>query len=292
MRKEFKNIINKHFESNEELFLILGDIGVYGFEEIIKKYPERAINIGILEQSMVGTIAGFSKLGILPIVHSIAPFLVERAFEQVKLAVGYHDSNCRLVSIGASYDYINLGPTHHCPADIAILSTIPNLQIIIPASPSDFVTLFEESLTHKAPIYFRLTDNYCDYNGPVQYGKCRLLNESTNKSELILSIGPMLHTAELMAQKLGFTHINCTSLLPFDDEIFNKYLQKSGIIHVIEPFFEGSSFRSLFKLNVLHKLNFYGFSNKFQSLCGSYKTLIEKNNLDLNSLIERYYEQK
>ncbi len=236
MRKEFRLIVNEVFESRKDLFLLLGDIGVFGFNDIISKNPKRAINIGILEQSMIGMVAGLSRAGFMPIVHSIAPFLVERAYEQIKLAVGYHNSNCRLVSIGASYDYINLGPTHHCPSDVAVLSTIPNLQIVVPASASDFRTLFKSSLDLKAPIYFRLSDNASKFDGPVEYGKCRLLNKTSNRSELILSVGPMLDVAELMAKKLNITHLNCTTLAPFDPSSLSAHLDAGGSLHVIEPY--------------------------------------------------------
>jgi transketolase len=290
MRKQFILAVNDAFEVRKDLFLLLGDIGVFGFNQLLSKHSDRAINIGILEQSMVGIVAGISKAGFIAIVHSIAPFLVERAFEQIKLAVGYHNSNCRLISIGASYDYVNLGPTHHCPSDVAILSTIPNLHIIIPASANDFRILFDKSLTLNAPIYFRLTDNASKYQGIVEYGKCRILHKSSNKSELILSIGPMLDVAELMAKKLNITHINCTTLNPFDSEEVHKHIDVGGKIHIIEPYYEGSSYMSIGKELVLYKLKFYGYIKKFQGECISWDSLLNLNNLTINKLIDKYNE--
>jgi transketolase len=291
MRNKFKLIVNEVFESRKDLFLLLGDIGVFGFNDLLKRYPQRAINIGILEQSMVGLVAGLSKAGLIPIIHSIAPFLVERAFEQIKLAVGYHDSNCRLISIGASYDYINLGPTHHCPSDVAILSTIPNMHIVVPASAMDFERLFKESLDIKAPIYFRLTDNDSKYEGEVEYGRCRLLHKSSNKLELILSIGPMIDLAESFAKELNVTHLNCTTLTPFDCKSLFDHLDAGGKLNIIEPYYEGSSFLIISKFVECFKLRFYGFKRNFQGTCGSFNKLMEANSLTLDTLRERYYER-
>lgn len=292
MRKEFRLVVNKVFETRKDLFLLLGDIGVFGFNDIIAKNPERAINIGILEQSMVGMIAGLSRAGFMPVVHSIAPFLVERAYEQIKLAVGYHNSNCRLVSIGASYDYINLGPTHHCPSDVAILSTIPNLHIVVPASASDFRSLFEASLDLKAPVYFRLSDNASKFDGQVEYGKCRLIHKTPGRSELILSIGPMLDVADSMAKKLNITHLNCTTLSPFDFDALTANLDVGGKLHVIEPYYEGSSFISIGKFIEPYRSYFYGFKKVFQGSCGSWEKLMEDNSLTSDSLVKRYYEKE
>lgn len=291
MRSKFKLIVNNIFESREDLFLLLGDIGVFGFNDLITRYPERAKNIGILEQSMVGMVAGLSKAGLIPIVHSIAPFLVERAFEQIKLAVGYHNSNCRLISIGASYDYINLGPTHHCPSDVAVLSTIPNLHIVVPASASDFETIFLKSLDIKAPIYFRLTDNASLYEGDVEYGRCRLLHKSPNRSELILSIGPMIDLAESFAKELNVTHLNCTTLSPFDFETLNDNLDAGGKLNIFEPYYEGSSFLIMCKYVEYFKLRFYGFERIFQGTCGSWNNLMHANSLTLETIRKRYYER-
>jgi len=292
MRSKFKLVLNEIFESRNDLFLLLGDIGVFGFNELLVRHPKRAINIGILEQSMIGMVPGLTKAGFMPIVHSIAPFIVERAFEQIKLSVGYHESNCRLISIGASYDYINLGPTHHCPSDVAVLSAIPNLNIVVPASASDFEKLFKSSIDLKSPIYFRLSDNASKYDGYIEYGKCRVLNKSSIKTELILSIGPMIDVAELMAKRLNITHINCTTLSPFDSKLFVDYLDIGGELHIIEPYYEGGSYLSIGRFLEGYRLYFYGFKKVFQGTCGTWDQLNEENSLTFDLLLNRYYEKK
>ena len=116
MRAQLNKTLKRLFFKNKKLFLILGDIGVYGFKNILKS--KRGINIGILEQASISFAAGLAKIGFIPIFHTIATFMVGRAFEQLKLDFGYNKLNGNFISVGASYDYAALGCSHHCPEDI------------------------------------------------------------------------------------------------------------------------------------------------------------------------------
>ena len=129
MRKQFVKTISKLFIKDKKIVMLLGDIGVFGFRNLFKLYSKRIYNIGILEQSMISLAAGLSNEGMKPIVHTIAPFIVNRAYEQLKIDFGYNKLNGNFISIGASYDYASLGCTHHCPEDINLMHNIPNMQI-------------------------------------------------------------------------------------------------------------------------------------------------------------------
>ncbi len=62
MRKQFFATLLDLFPNDEKLFLILGDIGVHGFRTLLADFPKRALNIGILEQSMIGVAAGLASI--------------------------------------------------------------------------------------------------------------------------------------------------------------------------------------------------------------------------------------
>jgi len=94
---------------------------------------------------MIGFAAGLSRAGFIPIIHSIAPFLVLRALEQIKIDFVYNRLNCNIVSVGASNDYSKLGSTHHCFEDVSVLSNYKDINLFIPSNPIEFKYLFKKN---------------------------------------------------------------------------------------------------------------------------------------------------
>ena len=158
MRKQFVKTVESILEKDKKAVLLLGDIGVFGFKKAFELFPDRVFNIGILEQSTVGLAAGLSMQGLIPIIHTIAPFLVERSMEQLKDDFGYQKLGGNFVSVGASYDYAALGCTHHCPGDVGMLKNIPNMEIVLPGTAKEFDILFRESYANGHPTYYRLSE--------------------------------------------------------------------------------------------------------------------------------------
>src|SRR3989338_740432 len=157
MRKQLADTVGDAIKADDKVVLLFGDVGTYGFRHSAAQFPERVHNVGILEQSMVSMAAGLSMQGIIPVVHTIATFLVERALEQIKDDFGYQRLGGNFVSIGASYDLVSWGCTHQCPGDVGILKNVPEVEIVVPGSAPEFDSLFKQSYDNGHPTYFRLS---------------------------------------------------------------------------------------------------------------------------------------
>ena len=109
MRRKFGKLIDQLAKKDKKIVLLVGDIGYGVFNDFRKNHKDRFFNMGICEQSIIGTAAGMALEGLKPWVYTITPFLIERPFEQIKLDINQQKVNVKLVGFA---DYPTLGPTH------------------------------------------------------------------------------------------------------------------------------------------------------------------------------------
>jgi transketolase len=238
MRKQLVTSVEKVIEENPDVVLLLGDIGVFGFRNTFQNYPSKIYNIGILEQSTVSMAAGLAKVGLIPIVHTIAPFLIERCLEQLKIDFGYQALNGNFISVGASYDYAALGCTHHCPGDVQILQSIPGMQIIVPGTSSEFNLLFWQCFNNGCPTYFRLSEKENEISLEVEFGKANVLKKGSLAT--IIVVGPLKDRVFEACLELDVTIIYYTTVMPFDRQTLLENLTSNKII-LCEPYYVGTS---------------------------------------------------
>ena len=280
MRRQFIKTVTSIFENDKNIALLLGDIGVFGFRELFNKYPERVKNVGILEQAMIGMASGLSTEGITPIVHTIAPFLVERAYEQLKLDFGYQHLNGNFVSIGASYDYASLGSTHHCPADVNILKQIPNMEIVVAGNGDEFDKLFRQSYNNGNPTYYRLSDYSNNIGRSVEFGKAQVIRKGYDAT--IIVVGNMLDKVLDVCFGKNVTILYYTTITPFDYEALKNNCPSDKIL-LCEPYYYGGLTTEI--MSCLQKpiqIEYVGIPHKFITHYGTK----EQNDVNLGITTE------
>jgi transketolase len=279
MRKQFVNTIENLMPENDNLSLLLGDIGIFGFRNCFEKYPNRTFNIGILEQSTISLSAGLSNVGLIPVVHTIAPFLVERGLEQLKVDFGYQSLNGNFVTIGYSYDYAGLGATHHCPGDVQQLLTIPNMEIVLPGTSKEFDSLFKQSYNDGKPTYFRLSEYENTISNDIIFGKGNLIKKG--KDATIICVGNLLDNVLSATIDMDVTILYYTTINPFDSDLLLENFNENIIL--IEPYYEGGLNYKINKAlsNKKYRLNNIGVPHNFLTNYGS--KLEHDKNLNLDS---------
>jgi transketolase len=153
MRKEFGKIITEFAEKDREIILITGDIGYGIFDEFRKRFPDRFLNIGICEQSMIGVAAGMALEGMKPWVYTITPFLIERPFEQIKLDIAQQNANVKLVGYG---DYPKQGPTHMAINERGLIGLLNNIEPFFPENLEDVRNAVSRAYHSKNPAFISL----------------------------------------------------------------------------------------------------------------------------------------
>ncbi|HHG8773606.1 TPA: transketolase family protein [Raoultella planticola] len=122
----------------------------------IKHFPDRLVNVGIAEQSMVGMAAGLALGGKVAVTCNAAPFLISRANEQIKVDVCYNNTNVKLFGLNAGASYGPLASTHHSIDDLAIMRGFGNIQIYAPSSPRECRQIIDYAIQYQGPVYIRL----------------------------------------------------------------------------------------------------------------------------------------
>lgn len=122
----------------------------------MQKFPGRLVNVGIAEQTLVGTAAGLALGGKIAATCNAAPFLISRANEQIKVDICYNNTNVKLFGLNAGASYGPLASTHHSIDDIAVLRGFGNIEIYAPSCPVECRQIIDYALSHVGPVYIRL----------------------------------------------------------------------------------------------------------------------------------------
>jgi transketolase len=153
LRRRFGKVITELADRDENIIVLVGDIGYRVFDEFRDKYPDRFINLGICEQSMIGVSAGMALEGLKPWVYTITPFLIERPFEQVKLDIDQQNVNVKLVGFA---DYATLGPTHAELNGEKLMQLFTNITPLFPKDGDQTESMVYEAYEKNGPAFISL----------------------------------------------------------------------------------------------------------------------------------------
>ncbi len=239
MRQRFYRTVAHLLDDDPRSAIVLADIGVSQLRMfgIFERHPRRAINVGIREALMVSAAAGMALEGMRPIVHSYTPFLIERAYEQIKLDFGHQGVAGILVSIGASYDAAEEGRTHQAPEDVALIGALPGWTIHVPGHPDEVEHLLRAAAGSDDLVYIRLSESE---NAEPVLANMTTLRSGNRGTPTILAVGPML-TATLQATAdMDVTLLYTHTPRPLDAETLRSAITGTDVV-LVEPYQEGTS---------------------------------------------------
>ncbi|HEU0286130.1 MAG TPA: transketolase [Nocardioidaceae bacterium] len=238
MRERFGSVTTELLDRDDSVALVLADISVDQFAPLAKRHPDRVINVGIREQLLVSVGGGLALTGLRPIVHTYAPFLVERGFEQVKLDLGHQDIGAVLVSIGASYDRTESGRTHQAPGDVALIGTLPQWTVHVPGHPDETETLLRSAVAHAGRVYVRLSERV---NGQAHVSRPgRMVRIRSGRRGTVVAVGPMLDPVLDATRNLDVTVAYAATVRPFDTRGLRSVLAEPNVA-LVEPYLAGTS---------------------------------------------------
>ncbi len=244
MRDMFAEELYQNAIKDKNIYVIVADISPAGnMQNFQKKYPDRFVNVGVSEMTMIGMCAGLALEKKRPFAYTIANFTLYRPFEMVRNDLCYQNLPVTIVGMGAGTTYANLGGTHISQEDISIARSIPNMKIIAPSDPLELREAVRYCCKNtKSPIYLRIgksgEENFTQNSiEKWRFGKIRKV--FNGKDSCILTYGPIIKKAfklkeNLLKRDLNASIYTCSTLKPFDNNRLKKIFKKYKNIIIIE----------------------------------------------------------
>lgn len=289
MTATFYNTIEDVMARDERTVVLLGVSGVGICVDLSQKFPGRFIDAGIMEQSIIGIASGTSMAGMIPIVYGQSTFMIERAYEQLKIDFGYQQLGGNFVVYGGSTEFGTLGATHCCPAALSVLSMIPGMEIAVPGRPDEFSSLFLETYDNGNPTVYRTSLFSNSYNRPVAFGKANVVRRGSKAT--VLAIGPMLELAMRALQDEDVTILYYSTVVPFDEGTLQENCANDRVL-LMEPAYQGGILPLVIK--ALHgekvKMDFIGYPLEFITNHGYVVENASMYGMTVEAVREKYKE--
>jgi transketolase len=281
---------------DKNIVVLVGDIGHGMFKPYAEVCSDRYYNIGILEPTMITIGAGLAASGLCPVMHTIAPFMIERGFEQLKLDFCYHQLPGNIVTVGSAFDYSNLGCTHHCYGDFALLKTLPGTEICFPSSAVEFDQLFRQSYKNKKLTVYRIagSSHGHEFNtNDIKFGKGICVRDGEDVT--FIATGPQLQTALEASDKISNNGISAEviyihTIRPLDLEVIRTSIEKTKKVIVIEEHMRSGGLgddvlRDVYDIPGL-KFHSISIPDQFVTGYGTYKQLLSSCGITSESIVE------
>lgn len=156
MKRYFADILHAKMSERKDIWVVTGDLGYRMWDEIRKDYPERFINVGAAEQTMLGIGIGLALKDKIPFVYSITSFLLFRPFESIRNYVNQEKIPVKLVGSGRDRDYLHDGFSHWAEEDKKIMAMLSNVHSRWPQTNEELPDLIDEMIRNTSPYYLNL----------------------------------------------------------------------------------------------------------------------------------------
>jgi len=203
-------------------------------------FPDRFYEMGVAEANMLGVAAGLAYAGKMPFVNTFAVFAASKAFDQIRQSVAYPSLNVRIVGCGGGYSLGEAGPSHHAIEDVALMRSLPNMAVVVPADARETQAALFASLTYDGPMYLRLSRlgmELPDGAAPFALGELRRVRPGRDVA--ILALGPMvglvLETLKALdGQGISAEVVNVHTVKPLDVRRLTELAQRIGAVVTVE----------------------------------------------------------
>lgn len=299
MRDAFVKTLLEEAKKDKNIILITGDLGFGVLDEFQRELPNQFINSGVNEQSMMGMAAGIASTGKRVFVYSIGNFPTLRCLEQIRNDICLMNNSVVVVSVGAGYSYGPQGYTHHALEDIAVMRSLPNLEVIVPADPIETKLITKILVDSISPSYLRLgkSNEKQIFNDSLQLFNGKFNEVISGESGTILFVGSVGAVAVKAAEELKKHNISVSvASAPFISNLDYAYLnmaaRKGPIISLEEHSIRGGFGSALLEFlntnRIPANVGLVASSQQNLSLIGDQDFLRISNGISVDEIIKNF----
>lgn len=206
-----------------------------------KVFPERFFNMGIAEQNLLGTAAGFAAAGKIPFASSFAVFAVGRAYDQIRNSIAYPKLNVKIAATHAGLTVGEDGGSHQMLEDIALMRALPNMTVIVPADGVETKQVIMAAAAYDGPVYIRLgrpkVPVLFDESYQFEIGKGVVLKDGADVTLVAtgIMVSKAMEAAEVLAADgISAAVVNISTIKPLDQQLIIEMAQKTGAMVTCE----------------------------------------------------------
>lgn len=229
-------------KENENIVVLDADLSTATKTNMFaKENPNRFFDMGIAEQDMMSTAAGFACSGIIPYASTFAVFAAGRAYDQIRNSICYPKLNVKICATHSGITVGEDGATHQMLEDISMMRTLPNMTVISTSDDTQTKWAVKEISKIDGPVYLRLsrlaTPIIYDENEKFEIGKAIQIGEG--RKATIIATGDVVCEAikakeELEKQGIEIRVLDIHTIKPIDKEAIIKSAKETEKIITIE----------------------------------------------------------
>ena len=241
-RQSYGEALKELGHNNKNIVVLDADLSTATKTELFaKEFPDRFFDMGIAEQDMIGTAAGFATCGKIPFASTFAVFAAGRAYDQIRNSVCYPNLNVKICATHAGITVGEDGATHQMLEDISMMRTMPNMNVFSPCDDVETKFIIKEISKINAPCYVRLsrlsTPVIYDENDQFELGKAKQIGNGEDATVFAtgVCVAEALKAKEILAEKgINIRVVDVHTIKPIDKETIIRCAKETKRIITVE----------------------------------------------------------
>jgi transketolase len=206
-----------------------------------KEFPNRFFNAGIAEGNMMGVAAGIATTGKIAFASTFAIFASARACEQIRNSICYPNLNVKIAATHAGITVGADGGSHQAIEDIAIMSAMPNMTVVVPGDGVSTEALIKQAYEYDGPVYIRLgrakVEDVYDSSEFFSIGQANLVKKGNDATIIVCGypLNDAIKAASSLEQKgISVRVVDMSTVKPLDMGSVLKAAKETGAIVTVE----------------------------------------------------------